>query len=191
MAPSAQNKNLLRQNAFRKRMTLPAAVQKQAAQDMTKNFLKHVSLTQGMTIAGYWPVQAEINVLPLLTQLLQQGYACALPQVIATDKPLVFRSWHEKTKMRINTYQIKEPDPAAASIVTPDVIIVPLLAFDHAGHRLGYGAGLYDRTLSGLKGRTVGVAFESQRVDKIPHEGHDRRLDMIVTDRNIYTFDKE
>ena len=191
MNPSANNKDAQRQAAFQKRLRVQTAAAKQAAQQMIENFLRDVlPLKEGAVIAGYWPVHGEIHVLPLLVQLQHKGYACALPQMGQKNMPLVFRSWNEKTPMRTNAYQIKEPDPAKSPIVRPDVLIVPMLAFDAAGHRLGYGMGFYDATLRQLKAQgpvlAVGVAYDVQKVEKVPAESTECLMDIIVTDKKTY-----
>ena len=191
MSPSPpDSKDTLRQTAFRKRLLLSAAARKQAAHAMMEKFIQEAPLKAGLVIGGYWPIHSEINVLPLLTRLLSLGYACALPQITGKDKPLVFRSWHEKTPMRSGANEMKEPDPAGSAVVTPDLLIVPLLAFDSERHRLGYGAGYYDRTFLHLKKShaftVIGVAYDTQKINKIPASEQDHKMDMIVTDRNVY-----
>lgn len=190
MNAAPADKNTLRQDALRKRLSLPTAARKEAAQAMAERFLQTVKLKPGAVIAGYWPVNGEINVLPLLTQLQGQGYACALPQMSGKDKPLLFGRWSEKTPMKTNAFEIKEPE-ASAPAVMPDIVIVPLLAFDDQLHRLGYGAGFYDRTFTVMKKigpfTAVGVAYDVQKIGKVPAEAHDRALDMVVTDRHVYT----
>ncbi len=158
---------------------------------MMEKFLRDVPLKTGAVIAGYWPVNAEINVMPLMVQLLHKGYACALPQVIKRMPPLIFRSWHEKMPMRANIYNMKEPDPTKAAIVRPDILIVPMLSFDPAGGRLGYGAGFYDLTLRHLREKgpvlAVGIAYDLQKIDHVTPENHDLPMDMVVTDKQVYT----
>ncbi len=190
MTPPTNTKDDLRQAAFRKRLLLPTPVKKQAARSLMDLFIKDVPLKPGLVIAGYWPVHAEINVMPLMTHLLGLGYACALPQIKGKNLPLTFRAWHDKTPMRVGLDEMKEPDPAHAAVVTPDVLIVPLLAFDAAGRRLGYGNGLYDRTILQLKKThkilSVGVAYDSQKLDQIPAGEQDFKMDMIVTDKHVF-----
>jgi 5-formyltetrahydrofolate cyclo-ligase len=189
---SANNKDVQRQAAFQKRLRVQTADAKQATQHMMENFLRDVPMKEGAVIAGYWPVHSEIHVLPLMVQLQHKGYACALPQMGRKNTPLVFRSWNEKTPMRVNAYDIKEPDPAKSLVVRPDILIVPMLAFDAAGHRLGYGMGFYDTTLRQLKAQgpvlAVGIAYDLQKMDKVQTESHDCVMDMIVTDKKVYTF---
>lgn len=157
---------------------------------MMENFLRDVPLKEGAVVAGYWPINAEINVLPLMVQLQHKGFTCALPQVAKKGAPLVFRAWNEKTPLKPNAYGIKEPDPTKAPVVRPDILLVPLLGFDAAGYRLGYGVGFYDLTLKSLKQNApvlaVGIAYDLQRMDKLPAESHDCLMDMIVTDKKTH-----
>ena len=194
MIPASNTKDAQRQAAFQKRLRVQTAASKQATQQMVENFLRDVPLKAGAIIGGYWPVNAEINVLPLMVQLQHKGYVCALPQGMKKNTPLVFRSWNEKTPMKANAYNIKEPDPAKSALVRPDVVIVPMLAFDPAGNRLGYGMGLYGLTLKQLREKApvlaVGVAYDLQRIDRGLAESHDGTVDMIVTDKNVYTAGK-
>ena len=192
MIPASNTKDAQRQAAFQKRLRVQTAASKQATQQMVENFLRDVPLKAGAIIGGYWPVNAEINVLPLMVQLQHKGYVCALPQGMKKNTPLVFRSWNEKTPMKANAYNIKEPDPAKSALVRPDVVIVPMLAFDPAGNRLGYGMGLYGLTLKQLREKApvlaVGVAYDLQKIDRVLTESPDCAMDIIVTDKNVYTF---
>ena len=190
---SPQNsKEAHRQAAFQKRLRVPTAAGKLAAHQMMENFLRDVPLKTGAIIAGYWPVNAEINVLPLMMQLQQRGYACALPTMVKKNAPLVFRNWTEKMPMRVNAYGIKEPVSAKSTVVRPDILIVPMLAFDAAGGRMGYGLGFYGLTLRQLKTAApliaVGVAYDLQKLDRVPPESHDCTMDMVVTDKNVYAL---
>ncbi len=190
MIAPAHSKEALRQAAYQKRLRVSSADGKQAAHRMMENFLRDVPLKEGAVIAGYWPINAEITVLPLMVQLQHKGYACALPQVVKKGAPLVFRAWTEKTPLKANQYGIKEPDPAKAPVVRPDVLLVPMLAFDPAGYRLGYGVGFYDLTLKQLRAKApvlaVGIAYDLQRMDKLPAESHDCLMDMIVTEKHVH-----
>ena len=116
----------------------------------------------GTVVAGFWPLPGEIDVRPLLLALLGRGHVVALPDTPARGHGLTFHRWRPGTRLlpaRFGTLR-PVPDP-----VTPDILLVPLLAFDHTGHRLGYGAGYYDRTLAELAGsRAIGCAFAAQEV---------------------------
>jgi 5-formyltetrahydrofolate cyclo-ligase len=137
-------------------------------------------------VSAYWPIRTEIDPRPLLIALA--GSAMALPVVIGPGHPLEFRRWREGDTLDIGVFGTAHP-PATAEIVEPDLLLVPLLAFDRRRYRLGYGAGYYDRTLAGLRSRkkimAVGVAFAGQEVDSVPIDGWDQQLDLVITDRDI------
>jgi 5-formyltetrahydrofolate cyclo-ligase len=189
---SAYKKQLLRDKAFAQRMTIGPVDQEKAALAMRDNFLKSVYLPKGCTISAYMPAKAELSPLPLCDVLMERGYTVLMPRVLSDDTVLEFRTWTRKTPMLRSLFGIDEPDPAHSAISIPDVFILPLLAFDSDGNRLGYGAGFYDQTFHRLRGKipfkAIGVAYETQRHEHVPHEGHDHRLDMCITDQKVYTF---
>ena len=145
-------------------------------------------------VAGYWPLGSELDVRPLLLHLVEGGRTAALPVSGPKGTPLRFRAWTLDTPMHDGRYGIREPAEGVPEVV-PAVLLVPFLAFDRAGHRLGYGAGYYDRTLAALKaaGRpalAIGVGFAAQEVERVPHGPHDEPLDWIVTERAALRIDK-
>lgn len=135
-------------------------------------------------VSSFWAMGAEINPQPLEARLRAHGHRIALPVMVKRGEPLLFRLWNVGDPMVDRMWGIREPGPGAPA-VEPDILLVPLLAFDAAGWRLGYGAGFYDRTLRLLRSRkpiiTVGLAFDEQRVDAVPHLDYDERLDWVVT----------
>ncbi len=154
---------------------------------LADRFLKAISLGPGAVVAGYWPMDTEIDTRPLLRRLVQMDYPVALPVVVAPGHPLKFRQWTPGARMQLGPYGIDVP-PDEAQEMDPEVIVVPLLAFDRRGWRLGYGGGYYDRTLRRLRGLgqvlAVGVGFAAQRVDAVPHDDLDEPLDWIVTEEH-------
>jgi 5-formyltetrahydrofolate cyclo-ligase len=136
-------------------------------------------------VAGYWPKDWEMDARPLLRHLHGDGFDCALPVVVERGRALDFRRWHPEAALEPAGFGILQP-PSSAARVTPQVVLAPLLCFDARGYRLGHGAGYYDYTLAALRraGRVlaVGIAFAAQRVDRVPDEDHDQRLDWIVTE---------
>ncbi len=136
-------------------------------------------------VAGYWPMDTEMDARPVLHHLHGRGFECALPVVVGRGRALQFRHWHPQAALESGELGILQPSAAAAR-VTPRVVLAPLLCFDARGVRLGHGAGYYDYTLAALRraGRVlaVGIAFAAQRVDRVPYEDHDQRLDWIVTE---------
>lgn len=143
----------------------------------------------GPVVSGFWPMGEEIDTRPLLLRLHDLGYRCCLPVVAGKGKPLVFRRWTPETKLAHDRFGVQAPPPGAIEAV-PELLIVPLLAFDRAGWRLGYGAGFYDYTLGALrrggKPLAVGVGFAGQEVKSVPHDDFDQRLDWIVTEREAF-----
>lgn len=136
----------------------------------------------GQVWAGYWPMSSEIDIRPLLYALADRG-PVLLPETPDLNEPLVFRRWHPGDPLRPEEFGTFTP---VGEVMLPDVLLVPLLAFDLSGARLGYGRGYYDRTLATLPGhRTIGCAFAAQQVPRVPMEPHDFRLDAIATERDL------
>lgn len=137
----------------------------------------------GATVAGYWPIGTEIDVRPLLLALLARGHEVLLPETPPRGEPLAFRRWTQGATMRPGRFGTLHPDGPTA---IPGLLLVPLLAFDAACNRLGYGGGYYDRTLAALPGlRTIGCAYAAQQVDVVPVLPHDAPLDAVVTERGV------
>jgi 5-formyltetrahydrofolate cyclo-ligase len=157
----------------------PAAQERLAAHG-----LAFARISRSAIVSGFNPIGEEISPLPLLLTLLELGHAVCLPVMAGKGEPLVFREWTPGATTREAVWGIREPLPSAA-VLEPDVLLVPLLAFDTTGNRLGYGGGFYDRTITRLKGRkpvvTIGVAFDEQRMEEVPHGEHDQRLDWVLT----------
>jgi len=183
-------KSVLRQMFLEQRMQISPGVRKNSADQACDLFFRHVPAPDGAIVAGYWPIRAELDDLPILKELLRRHHLCALPHVAGGGMPLAFRAWTETTPMSAGKYSIMEP--AVDRVLVPDIILVPMAAFDKTGHRLGYGAGFYDRTIARLRASrrvlAVGLAYEAQACAGFPVEEGDVRMDMIVTDRNVYTF---
>jgi 5-formyltetrahydrofolate cyclo-ligase len=133
-------------------------------------------------------MRGEIDVLPVLSVLAERGQVTALPAVVDRKAPLVFRRWVPGDALEDGLYGTRHP-LAEAEAVRPVLLLVPLLAFDRKGVRLGYGGGFYDRTLAALRAVgpvvAVGVAYAGQEVDALPAEPHDERLDWVVTEKEV------
>jgi len=191
MTNPADDKRALRAAAKTARAAAKAAAPDAPAR-LAARFLETISVPDGATIGGYWPIGDEMDVLPLLAALRARGCPIALPAVVAPGQPLLFRSWRPGDVLAPGAHGISAPLPAAVTVV-PDLLIVPLLAFDREGWRLGYGAGYYDRTLeafaaAGQAVRAVGVAYAAQEVPQVPHDGGDVRLAALVTETATYQF---
>lgn len=137
-------------------------------------------------VAGYWPIRDEADPREMMKAL---GTALALPRIDSKHAALSFREWREGDALVDNHHGIPEPR-ADAKIVTPDVVLMPLLAFDAHGHRLGYGGGYYDRTLSAMRAIAIGIAYAGQEVEYLPREAHDHPLDMVLTENGLRRFTK-
>jgi 5-formyltetrahydrofolate cyclo-ligase len=150
-----------------------------------------VDVSAGMIVSGYSPIRNEIDPAPLMLALAAKGARLALPAVLARGKSLAFRAWSPNDRLLLGPLGIPEPSPAAAEVV-PDIVLVPLAAFDRLGHRIGYGAGHYDHTLAHLrKSRpitTIGLAFAAQEIEAIPALQHDVALDYVITENNVFDF---
>ena len=142
-------------------------------------------------VSGFSAIGEEISPLPLLTRLAADGHRLCLPVMPGKGMPLLFRAWMPGDPTRTAVWGIGEP-LLSAPVLEPDVLLVPLLAFDARGNRVGYGGGFYDRTIAQLRALkpvvTVGLAFEEQRVDSVPHTAHDQRLDWVLTPSGPIAF---
>ncbi len=139
-------------------------------------------------ISAYFAIRNEPSTLPLLAILSREGFRTALPVTGKRGTALVFRQWRPGEPTSEGKMAIREPLPEAPE-VAPDLLFVPLTAFDRAGNRIGYGAGFYDRTLAELRARkpvcAVGIAFACQALPEVPHEAHDERLDLVLTETEL------
>jgi 5-formyltetrahydrofolate cyclo-ligase len=185
MTSMQEEKQVLR-TALRVRRTEAARAGGGAAGALAERFLAAVEIASEAVIAGYWPIGDEIDVRMLLSRLQARGHDISLPAVVGAGRPLTFRRWQEGEALADGPFGTRQP-PDSAAVVTPALVIVPLLAFDRRGYRLGYGGGYYDRTLAALRRRrrvvAIGVAYAAQEVPMVPRERDDQALDWIVTDR--------
>lgn len=150
-----------------------------------------LGLSANAVVASYWPLGSEADPRPLARVLAARGHTILLPCLSANDTPLVFRQWREGDVLSPGRHGAGEPAGDAPQLV-PDVVFVPLLAFDARGSRLGQGGGHYDRTLAALRARgrviAIGIAYADQEVNPLPKEAHDQPLDMVLTERGIRHF---
>ena len=170
-------------------VALANAVQ-DAGRAVMRHFLGVCTPPRGMVISGYWPVRSEIDVIPLLSHLHGRGHPCCLPVMVGRTKPLLFREWRPGLKLKEAGFAIPVPDEDVRTLV-PELLLVPLLAFDEDGYRLGYGGGYYDRTISALRAKNrqqlvaVGIAYAAQQCDPVPRHDGDQPLDMVVTEGGV------
>lgn len=177
-------KKVLREAALARRDALSAAQRAVAADDIAARGLP-VAMAKGAVLSGYSPIRSELDPVPLMQKIERDGAVLALPVIVSRDQPLLFRQWHASAGLIRGQLGILEPDASAPSL-DPDIVLVPLAAFDRSGHRIGYGAGHYDRSLAVLRARkavvAIGLAFSVQEVSSVPNDGHDERLDFVLTE---------
>jgi 5-formyltetrahydrofolate cyclo-ligase len=180
-------KDKLRRDAIALRDALPAEMRKAAADTIAAcGFPLRVS--PDVTVSGFMPLKSEINPLPLMQKLAEEGARLALPVVAGRGKPLVMRQWAWGEPLASGVWGIREPTPDAPQ-VDPDILLVPLLAFDRIGHRIGYGAGYYDMTIAELRAKkpvtAIGIAFAAQEIAAVPATPRDARLDLVLTEKEV------
>jgi len=183
------SKQQLREQARARRAELARALPDFAARIAA--FADELSFPLGANIAGTWPIRDEADPSALMTALAAKGHSLALPCIIAREEPLQFRKWSERDATIVNLFGIAEP-LEDAEVVAPQVVLVPMLAFDADGYRLGYGGGYYDRTLASLREAgmvlAVGIAYAGQEVPRLPRKPHDEKLDLILTEKGVRRF---
>ena len=175
-----------------RRPELRDSAPRNAAGLAARNFLDRIGAPAARIVSGYWPIQGELDPRPLLTALGRRSVRCALPAVAGRGRPLEFRQWTRGDPLAEGEFGTREP-VSGARVVVPEVLIVPLLAFDRHGYRLGYGGGYYDRTIRSLRRGAahclaVGFAYAGQEVDAVPRDETDERLDWVVTEISARTF---
>jgi 5-formyltetrahydrofolate cyclo-ligase len=178
----------LRRISLAKRDALPAETRAAAAEAVAARPFP-VQFAPGTVISAYSPMRSEISPVPLMRKLADAGARLALPVVVGRGKPLVMREWAFGQPLGSGVWGIREPLPDAPE-AWPDVMIVPLAAFDRKGHRIGYGAGYYDMTINRLRVLnrdliTIGLAYASQHVAVVPITPRDARLDLMLTEQEV------
>lgn len=183
----SDQKNALRREALARRDALPPDARAAAAEAVAARKFP-LRVKPGAVVAGYSPIKSEFNPLPLMRRLAADGAKLALPVVVGRGQPLIMRAWDFGHPLARGVWGIRQPLPSAPA-VEPDILLVPLAAFDRRGHRLGYGAGYYDLTIAKLRAAkpivAVGVAFAAQEVPEIPQTPRDARLDLVLTEREV------
>ena len=189
-ASATPSKADLRAAALAARDALSSAQRAAAAEAIAARGLP-VEIAPGTVVSGYSPIRSEIDPAPLMQSLAAKGARLALPAVLARGKSLAFRAWSPNDRLLLGPLGILEPSPAAAEVV-PDIMLVPLAAFDRLGHRIGYGAGYYDMTINALRAKkkitAIGIAFAVQEIPQVPATERDARLDLVLTEREVIDF---
>ena len=185
----ANNKESLRHTALVQRDRAAEAAGPKASLMIARRLLGDFVFMKGAIVAGYAAVRGEADPFPLMAALANQGHALCLPQT--RGETLVFRTWKPGDPLVVGRFNIPEPDDKARER-RPDLVLVPLLAFDANGHRLGYGAGYYDRYLRAARSKrtisAIGIAYAGQELPELPHEDSDEVLDAVVTEAGVRRF---
>ena len=185
-------KHLLRKKLIEDRTALPADYAKMAAQSLKTHVRDYLGDVGGIVVACYMPFRGEIDTIPVVESILNNNGIIAMPSVDRSSKHMIFRQWSPGDPTVRNSHGIEEPVAEARTLV-PNILLLPLVGFDEAGFRLGYGGGYYDRALARLRAmplklRAVGLAYAMQQVASLPYEAHDARLDAVVTERGAIKF---
>lgn len=184
----ADVKDRLRQAVRERRRLVTPDEAAKAGRDLAQGFALHCAIPAKSKVSGYWPSRYEIDPRPLMAMLSGQGHRICLPVVVERDQPLVFRAYRAREPL-VKGNGAMVPDPAAPEL-EPDVLLVPLVAFDRRGGRLGQGAGYYDRTLEKLRQRravqAIGIAYALQEVDAVPLADYDQSLDGVLTEQGYF-----
>ena len=179
-------KDRLRSEGFARRDALDKAFREDAAQRIARQALDLPELKDVTPVGGYWPIRSEVDSRPLMEALLDRGQDVALSQIIHPH--LSWRLWRPGDVLIKGGFGVREPGPDAPEVF-PSALLVPLVAFDRRGGRVGYGKGHFDRAIAALEAKhpvlTIGLAYAVQEIDRVPVEPHDRMLDVIVTESEL------
>jgi 5-formyltetrahydrofolate cyclo-ligase len=186
-ASASSLKSDLRVAALAARDALSADLRAAAAELIAARKLP-LDVPRGAIVSGYSPMRSELNPFPLMRRLAEAGAQLALPVVQKRGLPLIMRAFGFGGELARGQWGIREPKSEAPEVF-PDIMLVPLAAFDRAGHRIGYGAGYYDMTIAHIRAMkpvtAIGLAFAAQEIDKVPATPRDERLDLVVTEREV------
>ena len=185
-------KQAMREEALARRQALRAAAP-DAAWRMARNFIAAIPVPPSAIVSAFVAIGDETDPAPLIDLLRKEGHAIALPRVVRKGEKLVFHLYEKGAALAPGVFGLSQPAKDWPEAI-PDVLVVPLLAFDARGNRLGYGAGFYDRTLAALRASrnilAVGFAFAGQEVPDVPHRESDEPLDWIVTETGARRFER-
>lgn len=183
------DKSLLREQARDVRNRLNPSLED--AEEVSRIFFDTLKPSGDTIVAAYWPKGREFDVRVIIDDCLKQGVPMALPIVPKEGRVMQFAHWHEGDPLVTNSFNV--PEPKGGAVVLPDIVIVPFLAFDRRGYRLGYGGGHYDATLADLRHHkpiiAIGVGYAEQAVlFNLPIEDHDQKLDMVITPKGVFDY---
>src|SRR5690348_13308023 len=174
-----------RERLIAARLAAPPALRAEWSSAIERRLLALLPTLPGRILGLYWPHRAEFDPRPLAAPLIAQGWRCALPAVTDRQGPLTYRPWQPDAAMEAGAYDI--PVPTTRATARPEIVLAPLVGFDAAKYRLGYGGGYFDRTLAALTPRplAIGVGFELGRLPSVFPRPHDVPMDLIVTEAQV------
>jgi 5,10-methenyltetrahydrofolate synthetase len=174
-----------RERLITERLATDAQVRRRHAERIAEGLERVIGDANGLTISLYWPFRGEPDLRGLMERLAGRGARCALPVVVARGRPLLFRAWSPGAKLVPGVWNI--PVPADGAEVVPDVVVAPVVGFDRACYRLGYGGGFFDRTLAAVptKPRVFGVGYGQAAIATIFPQPHDIPMDAVVTEAGV------
>ena len=182
------DKSAIRAAALSLRATVDATLADAFAERLARLGPEMAAGHGARAVSVFWSIKDELPTHPLCLTLHDAGHVVGLPVTGRIGTPLTFRRWTPDAVMVPGRMEIPEP-PADAETVVPDLLFVPLAAFDRRGHRIGYGAGFYDRTLAALRAEkdiaAIGLAYAAQEVLFVPADDHDEPLDMVITEKDV------
>jgi len=178
----------LRAELLARRNALELDARKRNAESVTQRLRAAVDLRAYSTLGFYWPIRGELDLRALARSHVEAGGTAALPVVVAKNAPVELWLWQHGAPMQRGFWNI--PVPAERRVVKPDVLVIPLVGYDAAGFRLGYGGGYYDRTLASLVPRPfcIGVGLDDAELETIHPQPHDIPMNLIVTERRVLRF---
>jgi len=189
---SEYGKARLRAEALARRETVPAQRRQAAAETIAARPFP-LDVAPGSIVSGYSPMKSELSPLPLMRRLGDAGAKLALPVVQGRGRPLLMRAWNFGEPLAEGAWNIRQPKSDAPEVL-PDILLVPLAAFDRSGHRIGYGAGYYDLTIAALRAiktiTAIGIAFAAQEIENVQASPCDARLDLVLTEDEVIDFRK-
>lgn len=177
-----------RERLISERRSIPGGIRRRHDEQIAANLELVLPQVAGQVIAAYWPIRGEPDLRPIVQRLAACGARTALPVVVGPGQPLLFRAWAPGRPLEHGVWGILMP-PADAEAVVPDAMIVPVVGFDSACHRLGYGGGFFDRTLAALprRPRVIGVGYGQAVIATIHPQPHDIPMDVVVTEQGALT----
>lgn len=180
------NRQNLRELMKQKRTQLAAATRAEFSSAIVKHLRDSLKLKKGDTVGFCTPIQNEPDILPLVLHWQEQGVITAMAKVVAKNAPLFFIPWRQNEALCSDACGILAP--LSNKGVIPQILLIPLLAFDSQGFRLGYGGGYFDRTLAEHNFYAVGIGYEMNRVVSIFAQKHDKKLNAIATEAGFFKF---